>query len=295
MANREKRRRVGRGHRTRTTEDHPPPPSFGLRVRTVGPPDLCVTRIDTTSAPTPNLEALGGWPLVLGHLAGGVDLGRAEAAAALTEVLDGNATPAQIAAFVFGLRCKGETVEEMTGLVAAMLAASERVVVPEGLADRLVDTCGTGGDRSGTINVSTIAALVVAGAGVPVCKHGGGRRPRRPVLLMSWRPSVWSSIWARRGSCVVSRRRVSAFALRLAITRRCATPCPSAASWACRRPSTSSGRWPTRRGFGARSSVSAIRRWRPGWPGFWPQGVPPTSSSCTAPTGSTSCRRPGPQ
>ena len=132
-----------------------------------------MTRIDTTSAPTPNLEALGGWPLVLGHLAGGVDLGRAEAAAALTEVLDGNATPAQIAAFVFGLRCKGETVEEMTGLVAAMLAASERVVVPEGLADRLVDTCGTGGDRSGTINVSTIAALVVAGAGVPVCKHGG--------------------------------------------------------------------------------------------------------------------------
>ena len=88
-------------------------------------------------------------------------------------MLEGNASPAQIAAFVFGLRCKGETVEEMTGLVAAMLAASERVVVPEGLADRLVDTCGTGGDRSGTINVSTIAALVVAGAGVPVCKHGG--------------------------------------------------------------------------------------------------------------------------
>jgi anthranilate phosphoribosyltransferase len=71
------------------------------------------------------------------------------------------------------LRCKGETVEEMTGLVGAMLAASERVVIPAALADRLVDTCGTGGDRTGTINVSTIAALVVAGAGVPVCKHGG--------------------------------------------------------------------------------------------------------------------------
>jgi anthranilate phosphoribosyltransferase len=92
---------------------------------------------------------------------------------ALSEVLLGNATPAQIAAFVFGLRCKGETIEEMTGLVAAMLGAAERVVVPEPLANRLVDTCGTGGDRSGTINVSTIAALVVAGAGVPVCKHGG--------------------------------------------------------------------------------------------------------------------------
>jgi anthranilate phosphoribosyltransferase len=119
------------------------------------------------------LDDVGGWPAVLGLLAGGSDLDAAHAGAALTEVLQGNATPAQIAAFIFGLRCKGETVEEMTGLVAAMLRASERVVVPAGLSERLVDTCGTGGDRRGTINVSTIAALVVAGAGVPVCKHGG--------------------------------------------------------------------------------------------------------------------------
>ena len=119
------------------------------------------------------LDDVGGWPAVLGRLAGGSDLEAAHAGAALTEVLQGNATPAQIAAFIFGLRCKGETVEEMTGLVAAMLRASERVVVPSELSDRLVDTCGTGGDRRGTINVSTIAALVVAGAGVPVCKHGG--------------------------------------------------------------------------------------------------------------------------
>jgi anthranilate phosphoribosyltransferase len=119
------------------------------------------------------LDDIGGWPAVLGLLAGGSDLDAAHAGAALTEVLQGNATPAQIAAFIFGLRCKGETVEEMTGLVAAMLRASERVVVPADLSDRLVDTCGTGGDRRGTINVSTIAALVVAGAGVPVCKHGG--------------------------------------------------------------------------------------------------------------------------
>jgi anthranilate phosphoribosyltransferase len=132
-----------------------------------------VSQIDSTTKPPPSLDEVGGWPVVLGHLAGGIDLGRVEAAAALTDVLEGNASPAQIAAFVFGLRCKGETVEEMTGLVAAMLAASERVIVPDGLADHLIDTCGTGGDRSGTINVSTIAALVVAGAGVPVCKHGG--------------------------------------------------------------------------------------------------------------------------
>jgi anthranilate phosphoribosyltransferase len=132
-----------------------------------------VSQLDSAAGPPPGLDEVGGWPAVLGHLAAGIDLGRDEAAAALTEVLEGNASPAQIAAFVFGLRCKGETVDEMTGLVAAMLAASERIVVPEGMADRLVDTCGTGGDRSGTINVSTIAALVVAGAGVPVCKHGG--------------------------------------------------------------------------------------------------------------------------
>jgi anthranilate phosphoribosyltransferase len=115
----------------------------------------------------------GGWPAILGRLAAGADLAPTEAGAAMAEVLEGNATSAQIAAFVFGLRCKGETVEEMTGLVAAMLAAAERVVVPDPTAPKLVDTCGTGGDRSGTINVSTIAALVVAGAGVPVCKHGG--------------------------------------------------------------------------------------------------------------------------
>lgn len=122
---------------------------------------------------TPTIDSLGGWPGVLARLASGHDLTGAEAAAALGEVLDGNATPSQIAALVFGLRCKGETVEEMSGMVAAMLAASTRVSVPEALRARLVDTCGTGGDRSGTINVSTIAALVVAGAGIPVCKHGG--------------------------------------------------------------------------------------------------------------------------
>jgi anthranilate phosphoribosyltransferase len=122
---------------------------------------------------TRSLEELGGWPAVLGRLSGGSDLTSEEAGAALADVLDGSATHAQIAAFVFGLRCKGETVEEMVGMVAAMLAAAEPVVVPPDLRPRLVDTCGTGGDRSGTINVSTISALVVAASGVPVCKHGG--------------------------------------------------------------------------------------------------------------------------
>ncbi|HXQ91168.1 MAG TPA: anthranilate phosphoribosyltransferase, partial [Acidimicrobiales bacterium] len=115
--------------------------------------------------------ALGGWPAVLGRLLSGNDLTADESALALGEVLAGAATPAQIAAFVTALRLKGETVQEMTGLVRAMLTHAEPLPVPR--PEELVDTCGTGGDRSLSINVSTIAALVVAGAGARVCKHGG--------------------------------------------------------------------------------------------------------------------------
>jgi anthranilate phosphoribosyltransferase len=120
-----------------------------------------------------SLEDIGGWRSVLGRLSVGDHLSADEAAAAMTDVLEGNATPSQLAAFIFGLRCKGETVEEMTGFVRAMTGAAEMVPVADDLRNRLIDTCGTGGDRSGTINISTIAAFVAAGAGVPVCKHGG--------------------------------------------------------------------------------------------------------------------------
>jgi anthranilate phosphoribosyltransferase len=113
--------------------------------------------------------ALGGWPGVLGRLCSGDNLTGDEAGAALGEVLSGAATAAQIAAFVTALHMKGETVDELAGLVRAMLAHAERLELP----GELVDTCGTGGDRSRSINVSTIAALVVAGAGARVCKHGG--------------------------------------------------------------------------------------------------------------------------
>ena len=122
---------------------------------------------------TPSLADVGGWPTLLGRLAAHENLSSAESAAALREILDGAATPSQVAAFIFGLRCKGETPEELTGMLEAMLEVAETVPVSDELARRLVDTCGTGGDRAGTINVSTIAALIVAGAGVPVCKHGG--------------------------------------------------------------------------------------------------------------------------
>jgi anthranilate phosphoribosyltransferase len=114
------------------------------------------------------LTAFGGWPGVLGRLFRREDLAVEEAAAALDSVLAGEATPAQVGGFLAALRTKGETVEEMTGLVRAMRARAE----PLSIAGDLVDTCGTGGDRSGTINVSTISALIVAAAGARVCKHG---------------------------------------------------------------------------------------------------------------------------
>jgi anthranilate phosphoribosyltransferase len=114
-------------------------------------------------------EEIGGWPGVLTRIMAGEDLRAQEAAAVLDEVLTGSATPAQVAAFVTALRTKGETVDEMAGLVRAMLRRAE----PLAIEGDLVDTCGTGGDRSGSINVSTGAALVVAGAGAKVCKHGG--------------------------------------------------------------------------------------------------------------------------
>jgi anthranilate phosphoribosyltransferase len=116
------------------------------------------------------LAELGGWPAVLGPLTRGGHLSAEQAGAAMAEILEGAATPAQIAAFCVALRITGETVEELTGLLGTMLEYAVRVPLPAGLD--VVDTCGTGGDRSGTINVSTLAALVVAGAGAPVCKHG---------------------------------------------------------------------------------------------------------------------------
>jgi anthranilate phosphoribosyltransferase len=112
----------------------------------------------------------GGWPVVLGTLLDGRSLDRAVSRAAMAEILEGAASPAQIAAFVVALRMKGETVEELVGMVDAMLDASERVVLDD--LDATVDIVGTGGDRAHTINVSTISALVVAGAGGRVCKHG---------------------------------------------------------------------------------------------------------------------------
>jgi anthranilate phosphoribosyltransferase len=91
-----------------------------------------------------------------------------EAHGAMGAVMDGEATPAQLAALLVALRMRGETVEELAGFAAAMRERVLRVQAPDGA----IDTCGTGGDKSGTINISTAAALVAAAAGVPVAKHG---------------------------------------------------------------------------------------------------------------------------
>ena len=120
------------------------------------------------------LADLGGWPGVLRRLMAREDLTSDEAATVLGDILDGAATPSQVAAFVVSLRMKGETVDELSGMVGAMLAAAEAVPLPAGVDP--VDTCGSGGSpmrRVAAFNVSTIASFVIAGAGGIVCKHGG--------------------------------------------------------------------------------------------------------------------------
>ena len=91
-----------------------------------------------------------------------------EAEQAMEEIMTGQATPAQVGAFLTALRMRGETVEEIVGMARVMRAQATRVPT----SDFLVDTCGTGGDASGSFNISTAAALVTAGAGVRVAKHG---------------------------------------------------------------------------------------------------------------------------
>jgi anthranilate phosphoribosyltransferase len=96
------------------------------------------------------------------------DLTEAEAAEVMSEIMQGEATPAQIGAFLTALRMKGESVDEIVGMARTMRAKALRV----DFDGALLDTCGTGGDEKGTFNVSTAAAFVCAGAGVRVAKHG---------------------------------------------------------------------------------------------------------------------------
>jgi anthranilate phosphoribosyltransferase len=122
-------------------------------------------------ARAPGIDAVGGWPAVLGHLVEGHDLSGDQAAAALAAILAGEATPAQTAAFIVALRLKGETVAEVAGMVGAMLDAAAPLELPPGT----IDIVGTGGSprrRVKALNVSTMACVVAASAGATVCKHG---------------------------------------------------------------------------------------------------------------------------
>lgn len=114
------------------------------------------------AGPTPT------WPRLLTRLLGREDLSAADTRWAMNEVMAGEATPVQVAAFVVALRAKGESPEEVAGMAAAMLERATPVQLP--LA--CVDVVGTGGDGAHTVNISTMAAVVTAAAGVPVAKHG---------------------------------------------------------------------------------------------------------------------------
>ena len=105
---------------------------------------------------------------IIGKVATGATLSRDEAASAFDAVMSGEATPSQMGGLLMALRVRGETVDEITGAVAAMRSKMLRVTAPPDA----VDVVGTGGDGSGSVNVSTCASFIVAGAGVPVAKHG---------------------------------------------------------------------------------------------------------------------------
>src|ERR1700749_5039478 len=105
---------------------------------------------------------------IIAKVATGATLSREEAASAFDRMMSGEATPSQLGGLLMALRVRGETIDEITGAVSAMRAKMLKVTAPP----HAIDVVGTGGDGSGSVNVSTCAALIVAGAGVPVAKHG---------------------------------------------------------------------------------------------------------------------------
>jgi anthranilate synthase/phosphoribosyltransferase len=133
----------------------PPPPRSSVGREVAGRSSVEEAKMDIKEA--------------IGKVMSGEDLSGEEAEAVMGQIMAGEATPAQIGAFLTALRLKGETVEEITGCARAM----RRSAIPVRPQRRdLMDTCGTGGDKTGTFNISTTAAFVVAGAGLAVAKHG---------------------------------------------------------------------------------------------------------------------------
>ena len=189
----------------------------------------------------PVTAAFAGWPAVLGEVSAGRDLAPDLAHAAMEQILAGEATPAQIAGLIVGLRIKGETVEELAALRQAMLDAAERITLPEGIDP--IDTCGTGGDRARHHQR------------VEHRRPGAGRRGReRPqarqpgvVLAVRLGRRLRGARPGHRPRAGGGRRLGGGHRVRVrlwphASMPRCATPGPPARSWASRPPSTSSGR-----------------------------------------------------
>ncbi len=129
-----------------------------------------------SDAGSSELEVHGGWPALIGAVMNGEDLSGDATGAALREILRGEATDAQIAAFIVALRMKGETIDEVAGLVGAMMESAAPIELPAGA--EAIDIVGTGGAptrRLHALNVSTMASFVAAGAGARVVKHGNRR------------------------------------------------------------------------------------------------------------------------
>jgi len=129
------------------------------------------------------------WPSLLHTLLDGDDLDESVAAALMGRLMRGDAESSQVAALLVALRAKGESPGEIAGFVTAMLEAAVPVAVPVDLAPHLLDIVGTGGDGAGTFNISSVAAVVIAAAGVPVAKHGNRAASSRcgsADLLEAW-------------------------------------------------------------------------------------------------------------
>src|ERR1700722_17836976 len=138
---------------------------------------------------------------LIAKVAAGAQLTRAEAAAAFESMLSGDATPAQVGGFLMALRVRGEAVEEITGAVTTMRAKMLRVAAPDGA----IDIVGTGGDGSGSYNISTLAALIVAACGVPVAKHGN-----RAISSRSGAADVLTALGIKIGISPAAMRHVGA-------------------------------------------------------------------------------------
>lgn len=181
---------------------------------------------------------------LIAKAAAGLPLTRGEASLAFSQMLSGEVTPAQMAGFLMALRVRGESVEEITGAVSAMRDRMLKVVAPAGA----IDVVGTGGDASGSWNVSTLAGLLVAACGVPVAKHGN-----RAASSKSGAADVLQALGVKigqppEGLRPSSPRRASPSCWRPRITRPCATWHLCARNLARARCSTCSGLFPIRRG-----------------------------------------------